>query len=578
MAPASLENDIQSWLQNTVKLDEFTEKDIKKHGVLYEAVVPASKIREVAKEFLSRDYFLESLTAVDFSECFELVYHFNHWSPAKRSCVKVLVPKRHSEPFDRHPERSEGSQGKLREESQKRDPSASSSPQDDAIAPSIASIYKSANWYEREVFDMFGVRFDGHPHLTRILLPESSTIHPLLKSFKGEPKGSDVEQSLKLIEEDKAGFDVSYPQSISQHQSDYYLNLGPQHPSTHGVLRILLHLSGERVLDGEPIIGYSHRHHEKMMEIQTYLACWPNMGRLDYLAAMSYNFGYALLIEKAMGIQPPPRVEYVRVLTTELNHLASHLLWMAAFLMDLGAFTPLFYALDDREQILDILELATGERLTYDYYRFGGLLNDIPEDMIPAIKKFIPGFKKRLKDYENLIEKNVIFKNRTQKLAVLTKESALQYGVTGPCLRAIGVPVDLRRDEPYSIYPKLDFNIPTRTEGDVYARYWVRMRELEESLKIIQQVIEKIPAGDITLGKLPKNVPKGEYYSCVESARGFFGIYLVSDGTLNPYRMKLRTPSFSNLNAVVDMLPGCVMADAIAVLGSLDIVLPEIDR
>src|SRR3989338_10270599 len=290
MAPASLENDIQSWLQNTVKLDEFTEKDIKKHGVLYEAVVPASKIREVAKEFLSRDYFLESLTAVDFSECFELVYHFNHWSPAKRSCVKVLVAKEKNS------------------------------------APSIASIYKSANWYEREIFDMFGVRFDGHPHLTRILLPESSTIYPLLKSFKGEPKGSDVEQSLKLIEEDKAGFDVSYPQSISQHQKDYYLNLGPQHPSTHGVLRILLHLSGERVLDGEPIIGYSHRHHEKMMEIQTYLACWPNMGRLDYLAAMSYNFGYALLIEKAMGIQPPPRVEYVRVLTTELNHLASHLL------------------------------------------------------------------------------------------------------------------------------------------------------------------------------------------------------------------------------------------------------------
>ncbi len=570
MISSTIENNVKTWLQDTVKPDEFIEKDIKKSGILFEAVVPASRIREVAKEFLDKGFFLESLTAVDFAECFEIVYHFNHWDTPKRSCVKILVPKRHPE----DPEQSEGAEGSKNEilRSPRR-------PQDDAsIAPSIASIYKAANWYEREIFDMFGVRFEGHPDLKRILLPDSSLIHPLLKSFKGEPAGSDVTQSLKLIEEDKQGFEVAYPQSISRHEKDYYLNLGPQHPSTHGVLRILLHLAGERVIDGEPIIGYSHRHHEKMMEIQSYLGCWPNMGRLDYLGAMSYNFGYALLVEKAMGAEPPPRAEYIRVLTTELNHIASHLLWMAAFLMDLGAFTPLFYTLDDREQILDILELATGERLTYDYFRFGGFVNDIPEDMIPAIKKFIPGFKKRLKDYINLIEKNVIFRKRTEKLGVLTKESARQYGVTGPCLRATGVPLDLRRDEPYSVYPELDFEIPTRTEGDVYSRYWVRMREIEESLKIIRQVIEKMPAGAVTLGKLPKNVPKGEYYSAVESARGCFGMYLVSDGSTNPYRIKLRTPSFSNLNALVDMVPGCVMADVIAVLGSLDIVLPEIDR
>lgn len=554
--PTLMEKDMKSWLQNTVKPDEFTEKDFKKQGILFEVVVPALKIREVAKEYLAQGYFLESLTAVDFAECFEIVYHFNNWSPSNRSCVKILVTK----------EENEAPQG------------AESRAESRGKAPSIASLYKSANWYEREIFDMFGIRFEGHPNLTRLLLPDSSTIHPLLKSFKGEPAGSDVTQSLKLIAEDKQGFEVAYPQSITQHEKDYYLNLGPQHPSTHGVLRILLHLTGERVMDGDPIIGYSHRHHEKMMEIQTYLACWPNMGRLDYLGAISYNFAYAILIEKAMGIQPPRRAEFIRVLTTELNHIASHLLWMAAFLMDLGAFTPLFYTLDDREQILDILELATGERLTYDYFRFGGFTSDIPEDMIPAIKKFMPGFKKRLKDYINLVEKNIIFRKRTERLGLLTKESALQYGVTGPCLRATGVPLDLRRTEPYSVYPELDFNIPTRTEGDVYARYWVRMREIEESLKIIQQVIEKIPAGEISLGKLPKNVPKGEYYSAVESARGTFGMYLVSDGSTNPYRIKLRTPSFSNLNALVDMLPGCIMADVIAVLGSLDIVLPEIDR
>lgn len=526
----------------TVQLDELNPKDLKKTGILFEAIVPQDKIRDVAREFLTQGYFLESQTAVDFAECFEIVYHFNQWGNCQRSCVKILVPKESN------------------------------------TAPSISSIYKSANWFEREIFEMFGVKFTDHPHLKRLLLPESSTIFPLLKSFKGEPAGSDVTQSLKLIEEDKQGFEIQYPQSITAHQKDYYLNLGPQHPSTHGVLRVLLHLSGERVLDGEPIIGYSHRHHEKMMEIQNYLACWPNMGRLDYVGAMSYNFGYALLIEKAMGIQPPPRVEYIRVLTTELNRISSHLLWMGTFLLDLGAFTPFFYCFDDREKILDMLEMVTGERLTYDYFRFGGLDKDIPAEMIPSIKEFIPHFKKRLRDYDGLISKNIIFKKRTENLGILSKESALAYGVTGPSLRASGVSFDLRRHEPYSIYPELDFNIPTRTEGDVYARYWVRTQEIHESLKIVQQVMEKIPAGEVTLGKLPKNVPKGEYYSAVEAARGSFGIYLVSDGTLNPYRIKLRTPSFSNLNSIIDMLPGCLVSDVVAVLGSTDIVLPEIDR
>ncbi|MBI4432579.1 MAG: NADH-quinone oxidoreductase subunit D [Candidatus Omnitrophica bacterium] len=425
---------------------------------------------------------------------------------------------------------------------------------------------------------MFGIVFDGHPHLKRLLLPESSTIFPLLKSFKGEPKGSDVAQSLKLIEEDAKEFRVQEAQSLTKKDKDYYLNLGPQHPSTHGVLRVLLHLSGERVLDGEPIIGYSHRHHEKMMEIQTYFGCWPNMGRLDYVGAMSYNMGYALLAEKALGLVPPPRVEHIRVLMTELNRISSHLLWMGTFLLDLGAFTPFFYCFDDREQILDILEMATGERLTYDYFRFGGVDHDIPQEFAPAIKAFIPGFRKRLADYDKLIRRNIIFEKRTKGLGVLTKESALSYGVTGPSLRAAGVAYDLRRDEPYSLYPELDFNIPTATDSDVYSRYWVRFREMEESLKIISQLVDKIPAGETKLARVPKNFPKGEYYSACESARGLFGMHLVSDGSLNPYRFKLRTPSFSNLNSIIDMLPGCLISDVVAVLGSIDIVLPEIDR
>lgn len=542
MITAAAENSMKNWLAENISPEEINDKDLKNAGILFEAVVSASKIKEVAKHYLQQGYFLESLTAVDFSECFELVYHFNGWGNVGRSCVKVVLPK------------------------------------PDAKAPSLTSIYRAANWYEREVHEMFGIVFMDHPNLKRLLLPESSEIFPLLKSFKGEPKGSDVAQSLKLINEDTAGFQIEYPKSILEHKKDYYLNLGPQHPSTHGVLRVLLHLTGERVIDAEPIIGYSHRHHEKMMEIQTYLACWPNMGRLDYVGAMSYNFGFAHLIEKAMGIQPPPRVQYIRVLMTELNRISSHLLWLGTFLMDLGALTPFFYCFDDREKILDIIEMTTGERLTYDYFRFGGLDKDISPDTVPAIKAFVPKLKERLRDYDTLISKNIIFLKRTQGLGVLTKENALSYGVTGPALRACGIPLDLRRNEAYSIYPQLDFNVPTSTEGDVYARYWVRMKEINESLKIIAQIIDKIPAGDVTLGKLPKNVPRGEYYSAVESPRGSFGIYLVSDGSLNPYRIKLRTPSFSNLNAIIPMLEGYLVSDVVAVLGSTDIVLPEIDR
>jgi NADH-quinone oxidoreductase subunit D len=545
----AVETPIKQWLLDSVKPDEFAEKDGKASGIRFEALVPRERIRETAKEFLSRGYYLESLTAVDFAECFELVYHFNRQDEHARSCIKALVPK--------DPSTSLGTCGGIR---------------------TISDIYKSANWLEREVREMFGVNFDGHPNPKNLLLPESSKIHPLLKSFKGEPKGSDVAQSLKLIEEDSRDFNVAYPRSISQHEKDYYLNLGPQHPSTHGVLRILLHLNGERVLNGEPVLGYSHRHHEKMMEIQNYLACWPNFGRLDYVGAMSYNFGYARLVEQAMGVIPPPRVETIRVISTELNRIASHLLWLGTFLMDLGAMTPFFYCFDDREKILDILEMATGERLTYDYFRFGGVDKDFPADIVPAVKKFMPEFKKKLREYDKLMTKNIIFQKRVDGLGRLTKDQCLEYGVTGPMLRASGVALDERRRDPYSIYSQLDFDIPTRTEGDVLARYHVRMREMEESLKIIAQLIDKMPEGPVNSGKLPKNVPKGEYYSCVESARGSFGIYLVSDGSLNPYRIKLRTPSFSNLNSIVDMLPGCFVSDVVAVLGSTDIVLPEIDR
>ena len=443
--------------------------------------------------------------------------------------------------------------------------------------PSITAIYPAANWFEREVFDMYGIRFTNHPKLERLLLPTQSKIHPLLKSYTGEGD-SDVRNVLEMIENEQEVFECTYPETVQKFQKEYYLNLGPQHPSTHGVLRVLLHLEGEKILDGEPIIGYSHRAHEKMAEVHNYLQFWPNTGRIDYVGAMSYNFGYALIIEKAMGIQPPLRVEYIRIIATELNRISSHLLWVGTYLLDLGAFTPFFYAFDDRENILDLLEMCTGERLTYDYFRFGGVLYDIPSQFFDRLKEFIPKFRRRLQDYRTLISDNIIFIKRTQGIGVLTKEDALAYGVTGPSLRACGVAYDVRRAEPYSIYSQLDFEIPTQTQGDAYARYLVRMAEMEQSLRIVEQATAKIPQGEITLGKIPKAVPQAETYVAVESARGHFGIYLVSDGTQVPYRLKLRTPSFSNLSALGVMAKGHFVSDAVSILGSIDVVLPEIDR
>lgn len=522
---------------------EINAKAPRECGLHFEAVVPEIFIRDLAQHFLKEKFFLEVLTATDFSDCFELVYLFDHWNEFTRFAVKVIVPKTEKQ------------------------------------ATTIHDIYPAANWYEREIHDMYGLPFKNHPCSKRLLLPESSTIHPLLKSFKGEPDGSDVKQVTQLVEEYKESYEIRYPQDAARYTEEYHLNMGPQHPSTHGVLRLLLRLRGERVLEIEPVIGYVHRNHEKMAEVQEYKAFWPNIGRLDYVGAMSYNFGYAALIERAMAVEVSPRVHAVRVLTTELNRIASHLLWLGTYLLDLGAVTPFFYCFDDREQILDILENVTGERLTYDYFRFGGLDKDLQDELfIKMTKKFIAAFRERLRDYEKLLSGNVIFRKRTVGVGVLDLDTALGYGVTGPSLRASGVSFDVRRHEPYSIYHELDFDVPVETGGDAYARYRVRMREMSQSLRIIEQLIDKIPAGEYKSQKLPRFVPKGEYYFAVEAARGSFGMYLVSDGSMQPYKLKLRTPSFSNLSAFSVLGRDCFVADIVSVLGSIDIIVPEIDR
>lgn len=360
----------------------------------------------------------------------------------------------------------------------------------------------------------------------------------------------------------------------------YSLNLGPQHPSTHGVLRVLLRMDGEFIVEAEPIIGYGHRGHEKMAESREYKRFMPNSSRMDYLSGLLFNHGFALAVEKFAGIEVPSRVQYIRVICAELNRISSHLLWFGTYLLDLGGITPFLYCFDDREQILDILDRVTGSRLTYSYCRFGGVARDIDDEFIRMARAFIKRLRSRWPDYHNLVTKNVIFINRTRDVGVITPELAQKYGVTGPNLRACGVPYDMRKIEPYEVYERFEFDIPTGTNGDAYDRYMVRLEEMEQSCRIIEQALDQLPDGPSRNEKAPFKVkpPKGEVYFAFESARGLTAYYLVSDGSVCPYRCHIRVPSFSNLHVLTEVLKGTMVADAISILGSIDVVIPEIDR
>ena len=363
----------------------------------------------------------------------------------------------------------------------------------------------------------------------------------------------------------------------------YTLNMGPQHPSTHGVLRLKLTLQGERIVGVEPVIGYSHRAHEKMAENRTYAQFLPNTSRQDYLSGLIYNVAWVEAVEKLAGIEVPERALVARVILSEFNRISSHLLWVGAFLMDLGAATPFLYAFDDREAILYLLESVTGSRLTYATARFGGLSRDLDADFPRRAREVVARLKARWPEFEDLIEGNVIFRQRTQGVGLFTLDQCRSWGVTGPPLRASGVPYDIRRAEPYGAYSRYEFDIPIRPEGDVFARYMVRIAEMQQSVRIIEQALDGLPDGPIltegSIGvKKRLKPPVGTLYYAVESARGAYGIILVSEGGSEPYRAKFRTPSYANLGVMYDALPGTMVADAVAVLGSIDLVMPEVDR
>jgi NADH-quinone oxidoreductase subunit C/D len=479
--------------------------------------------------------------------------------------------------------------------------------------PSVADIWPTANWHEREVYDLMGIEFTGHPWLRRILMPENWVGHPLRKDYPlgGEPvyftSDQDNPRFAHLGQQIMEG--PSYPSELPESvdtERHMVINMGPQHPATHGVLRLAVELDGERILSVNPDVGYLHSGFEKTGENKRYEKFIPYTDRMDYLAAMNNNLAYVLTVEKLLGVEVPLRAQYIRVILAELQRIASHLFWLATHAHDVSGtiHSLLMYALRDRERILDIFEMFCGARLTTTGMSVGGLRRDIPSAFLDAVRAFVLDFRERFKEYEAMLTRNPIWLSRLKGIGILKAEDAIALGVTGPMLRAGGIPFDLRKVRPYSSYDHFDFDIPIATEADSYARYQVRMREMEQSLRIVEQAINKLPDGPVrsedrkvapppraeiehsmeslihhfklyTEGYKP---PVGEVYGMAENPKGILGFYLASDGSAIPYRLHIRGTSFVNLQATDLMARGHLLSDLVTIIGSIDIVLGDVDR
>lgn len=478
--------------------------------------------------------------------------------------------------------------------------------------PSVASvtdIWVNANWYEREAWDLFGVRFEGHPNLRRILMPNTWKGHPLRKDVparatEGEPYSlSDAKED---FEQDAMQFDPK-EWGLERHDEDsefLFLNLGPHHPGTHGLLRIILQLDGEEIVDAIPDIGYHHRGAEKMGERQSWHTFIPYTDRIDYLGGVMNNLAYVLAVEQLAGIKVPPRCEVVRVMVAELFRIASHLVWYGTFVQDLGAMSPVFYIFNDREKILDIVESITGGRMHPSWFRIGGVAADLPKGWDKLIREFLREFPPRLREYDQALMRNSILKARTIGIGAYGVEEAMAWGVTGAGLRACGYDFDFRKKRPYSGYENFEFDVPLAQNGDCYDRAVVRIGEIRESLRIVEQCVGNMPSGPvkadhpITTPPRKENtmrdietlithflgvswgpvIPAGEAFVGIEATKGNNGYYLMSDGNTMSYRTRIRTPSFPHMQMLPSISRGTTVSDLLAILGSIDFVLADIDR
>ena len=479
----------------------------------------------------------------------------------------------------------------------------------DLSIPSITSVWESANWYEREVYDMFGVNFNDHPGLSRILMPETWQGHPLRKEHPARATELDpfvLTEQIRDEEEANLRFNPEeYGLATKSEDSDFmFLNIGPQHPGTHGLLRLIVQLNGEDIINIVPEIGFHHRGAEKMGERQSWHTFIPYTDRIDYLGGVLNNLAYLLSVEKLAGIEVPDRANVIRIMMSELFRIASHLVWLGTFAQDLGQMSPVFYAFNDRERIFDIVSAITGARMHPSWFRIGGVAHDLPEGWEKLVQGFVNYFPKRLKEFDNIIIKNGIFKARTIGIGVFTTEEAIEWGITGAGLRSTGYNWDYRKKRPYSGIEKFEFDIPLGKNGDCYDRALVRMEEMRQSLRIIQQCINNMPAGhyksDHPLAIPPRKdktmtdietlithfvgvswgpvIPPGEAMIPIEAAKGSNAYYLISDGSTSSYRSRIRTPSFPHMQMLPFISKGYTIPDLLAILGAMDFVLADLDR
>jgi NADH-quinone oxidoreductase subunit C/D len=475
--------------------------------------------------------------------------------------------------------------------------------------PSATSIWKNADWLEREIWDMFGLRFEGHPNLRRLLMPTTWQGHPLRKDHpaRATEMGPYSLPDEKMVAEQAAlKFDpAEWGMDDSREHTDYmYLNLGPQHPGTHGVIRFALQLDGEEIVDSMVDIGYHHRGAEKMAERQTWHSYIPYTDRIDYLGGVMNNLAYLLSVEKLAGIQVPPRAQVIRVMLCELFRIASHLVWYGTFAADIGSLSPVFYMFSDRERIFGIIEAICGGRMHPSWFRIGGVAHDLPQGWDRLVRDYLDYQPKRLDEYDKLVMKNRIFKARTQGIGDYTTAEAIEWGVTGPGLRATGFEWDFRRQQPYCGYEQFEFDVPTASRGDCYDRAVVRIEEIRQSLRIVRQCLDHMPAGptkaEHALAVPPEKartmqdietlidhfvgvswgpaIEPGEALVGIEASKGNNGYYLVADRGTGSYRTRIRTPSFVHLQMVPWLSKQLMIPDLMAILGSIDFVLADVDR
>lgn len=475
--------------------------------------------------------------------------------------------------------------------------------------PTITDIWPNANWYEREIWDQFGIEIEGHPCLRRILNPPDWVGHPLRKEHPARAtdlpgytlpdyKQEDEERELQFHPE-------SYGLKRADEDVDYmFLNLGPHHPGTHGLLRVILQLDAEEIVDSVVDIGWHHRGAEKMAERQTFHTYLSYTDRVDYLSGVLNNMPYVLSVEKLAGIDVPERAQVIRVMLCELFRIANHLVWFGTYGADVGALSPVFFTFNDRERVFDIIEAVCGGRMHPSWFRIGGVAADLPWGWEELISDFLHYFPPRIEEFDKMIARNSIFRQRTRGVGVYTKESAIEWGVTGPNLRSTGLDWDLRKKRPYSSYDRFDFEIPTATEGDSYARTVVRLEEMRQSLRIIEQARNNMPTGPYKsnhpLAMPPRKeetmvaietlinhflsvswgqpMPVGESIVLTEGAKGNYGYYVISDGSNHAYRCHIRTASFPHLQTLPLLANGRLLSDLITILGSIDFVLADVDR